>query len=218
MQDQTSKPTDFGILRTLKGEVSSLKSTKTEHDARSNIKKTYNMKTYFDFKNLDSLARWWFKSSSDAYKYQESIRKSKYEQQINDVESNVLTVFVFVSWRRQPNRFKSAEEAGIEALCAKWGQLSWHQVIYQNKKYDCFSEGDPTSAFEALGHISGAISLTLQLDLMVRKWNYYFDSSSKTLPKGSSRQDVLNLYEKNTTHPPYVKNRFLLKLVCIHCN
>ena len=74
----------------LQGEAFDLRSLTTEYDARSDIKSNglwefSFKKTYFDFRNFDPLANNLFESSSEAYKYQESIKKSRKERRIIDV-------------------------------------------------------------------------------------------------------------------------------------
>ena len=77
-------------LQPLQGETIALKST-ADDDARLDIKANgiwesrFN-KTYFDVKIFNPLAKSCPESSSEAYKYHESIEKNKYEQRITVVE------------------------------------------------------------------------------------------------------------------------------------
>ena len=51
--------------------------------------------TYFDVKIFNPLAKSCPESSSEAYKYHESIKKSKYEQRITEVEKATFCPLVF---------------------------------------------------------------------------------------------------------------------------
>ena len=74
-------------LQPLQGETFAIKSTTTDYDARLYIKANglwesrFN-KTYFDVKTFNPLAKSYPESSSEAYKYHESLKKNKYEQRI----------------------------------------------------------------------------------------------------------------------------------------
>ena len=94
---------DVGIelhLQALQGETFVLKSTTTDDDARFDNKANglwesrFN-KTYFDVKIFNPLAKSCPESSSEAYKYHESIKKNKYEQRITEVEKATFCPLVF---------------------------------------------------------------------------------------------------------------------------
>ena len=86
------------IFSRCKGKL--LLSTTTDDDARLDIKATrlwesrFN-KTYFDVKIFNPLAKSCPESSSEAYKYHESIIKNKYEQRITEVEKATFCPLVF---------------------------------------------------------------------------------------------------------------------------
>ena len=87
-------------LQPLQGETFALKSTTTDDDARLDIKANglwesrFN-KTYFDVKIFNPLAKICPESSSEAYKYHESIKKNKWEQRVTEVEKATFCPLVF---------------------------------------------------------------------------------------------------------------------------
>ena len=87
-------------LQSLHGETFALKSTTTDDDATLDIKANglwesrFN-KTYFDVKIFNQLAKSCPESSSEAYKYHESIKKNKYEQRITEVAKATFRPLVF---------------------------------------------------------------------------------------------------------------------------
>ena len=87
-------------LQSLQGESFDHRTTTTEDEARLDIKangiwETRFTKTYFDVKIFNPLAKSCTKSIPDAYTFNESQKRLKYEQRIIEVENSSFNPLVF---------------------------------------------------------------------------------------------------------------------------
>ena len=87
-------------LQSLDGEIFSSNSTTTDDDARLEIKANglwgsrFNL-TFFDVKIFNPHAKSCPKTIKDTYKYHESIKRNKYEEQIRETVHSIFNALVF---------------------------------------------------------------------------------------------------------------------------
>ena len=145
----------------MQGETFALKSTTTDDDARLDIKANglwesrFN-KTYFDVKIFNPLSKICPESSSEAYKYHESIKKNKYKQSITEVEKATFCPLVFACMLELAHQLQK-----------RWNNAS--KLSAQKESYADIISYLWTEISAGQGRLGGAKLLILRWELWLKK-------------------------------------------------
>ena len=148
-------------LQPLQGEAFALKSTTTDDGARLGItanefwESRFN-KTCFYVKIFNLLAKICPESSSEAYKYLESIKKKKYEKRVTEVEKAKFCPLVLACTVEAGQSSSKALKQLASNLSARKEDSYADIVSYLKTKSGLLSWGVPSSALACQGHLAGA--------------------------------------------------------------